>query len=488
MRALLSVIVLLAPPLAPSMAEAQRENYEAVLVGERAAGMGGAFTGLADDASAAYHNPAGLAQIRRRGFSLSASGYSYYSRTARGVISAEDERVDLDQAGVLVYPNETSYVLPLGEHGDLAHTVALSLFVPYGFEWEGVQDLSLDRSFQLETNLFSASDEQVYLVGPSYAMRIGSFHLGVSVFVLHVHADATRSLTATFNEDAALATYRTSSFEYTSGSFFGLTGTAGVLWVPNDYFALGLRMRLPALRIGGSAETFYTESSSFVADDAATMTTSVLELHQDVYANIEGDVNYHVPVSFSLGFSAGVPDRFRISADVRLYLPLDSYELVEGGLVRASPMQRELPGGTVREIDTLIRDPGRRLVVNGAIGFDVRFLHEFFLLGGLFNDMSAVPDEGLADLGQVDMWGASLGVSRRTDSTTFTLGVTGRFGFGETSGIRFERTSEGPAVLDVTSELFQWSLTLFIAGSTVLGDDPEDEPSESPLTEPPPAP
>jgi long-chain fatty acid transport protein len=482
MRVVLTLIVL----VVPSPARAQRENYEAVLVGERAAGMGGAFTGLADDASAAYYNPAGLAQIRRRGFSLSASGYSYYSRTASGVISAEDESVDLEQAGVLVYPNETSYVLPLGEGDDWAHTVALSLFVPYGFDWEGVQDLSLDGSFQLLTNLFAASDEQVYLVGPSYAARFGPVHLGLSVFVLHVHADLTRSVTLTFNEDAALATYRSSSFEYTSGSFFGLTGTAGALWVPNDYFALGLRVRLPALRIGGSAETFYTESSSFVADDPTTMAPSVLELHQDVYANIEGDVQYRVPVSFSLGFSAGIPDRFRISADVRLYLPLDAYELVDGGVVQATPMQRELPGGTVREIDTLIRDPGRRLVVNGAIGFDVRFLDEFFLLGGLFNDMSAVPDEGLADLGQVDLWGASLAVSRRTDSTTFTLGVTGKFGFGETSGLRFERTAEGPAVVDATSELFQWSLTLFIAGSTVLGDDPDAEPSESPLTEPPP--
>ena len=54
-------------------------------VGARALGMGGAFAGLADDASAAYWNPAGLAYLKTNQFMPTHSeefggilGYDFY--------------------------------------------------------------------------------------------------------------------------------------------------------------------------------------------------------------------------------------------------------------------------------------------------------------------------------------------------------------------------------------------------------------------------
>ncbi len=62
MRATLLVIVALGCLLGPGRRDALAQDYEAL--GSRALGMGGAFVAVADDASAVYWNPAGLATGR----------------------------------------------------------------------------------------------------------------------------------------------------------------------------------------------------------------------------------------------------------------------------------------------------------------------------------------------------------------------------------------------------------------------------------------
>src|SRR4051812_44004669 len=55
-----------------STAFAAFSNYNTILIGDRAAGMGGAFTALTEDTgAAAFYNPASI--IRMKGASLSAS-------------------------------------------------------------------------------------------------------------------------------------------------------------------------------------------------------------------------------------------------------------------------------------------------------------------------------------------------------------------------------------------------------------------------------
>lgn len=54
-------------------------HYNNVLVGERAVGLGGAFTALADDASGIYYNPAGIAFAQSN--DISGSGNAYYKKS-----------------------------------------------------------------------------------------------------------------------------------------------------------------------------------------------------------------------------------------------------------------------------------------------------------------------------------------------------------------------------------------------------------------------
>ncbi|HXF58459.1 MAG TPA: PorV/PorQ family protein [Candidatus Saccharimonadales bacterium] len=100
-------LALLAALLAPSPARATRYAGEflRIGVGARALGMGSAFVGLADDGTASYWNPAGLATL-----------------TERQVTAMHAE-----QFGSIVQYDFLSYVMPVGSAGKPRQAISVSL-------------------------------------------------------------------------------------------------------------------------------------------------------------------------------------------------------------------------------------------------------------------------------------------------------------------------------------------------------------------------
>src|SRR3990172_2529925 len=56
---------------------ADEYHYNNILIGDRAAGMAGAYTAISDDPSGLYYNPAGIVFAPRRSFSASVNAYQY---------------------------------------------------------------------------------------------------------------------------------------------------------------------------------------------------------------------------------------------------------------------------------------------------------------------------------------------------------------------------------------------------------------------------
>jgi hypothetical protein len=63
----------------PQATMADQQHYNNVITGERAQGMGGAYSGVSDDASGVYYNPAGLAFAQSN--DISGSANAFYSKT-----------------------------------------------------------------------------------------------------------------------------------------------------------------------------------------------------------------------------------------------------------------------------------------------------------------------------------------------------------------------------------------------------------------------
>ncbi len=67
--------------LLPALARADDAHYQNFLVGERAAGMGGAFTAIANDPSGTYYNPAGLVDLKSGLLSANLNFYSFQQQS-----------------------------------------------------------------------------------------------------------------------------------------------------------------------------------------------------------------------------------------------------------------------------------------------------------------------------------------------------------------------------------------------------------------------
>lgn len=103
---------------APGAAQEERAIDNFAGVGVRAMGMGGAYTGVADDFTAVYWNPAGLAQIRRREVSVAFLRNAKDNRATLGGVSAQAEVSNTRFGSLgLVFPYpvyEGSFVLAAG--------------------------------------------------------------------------------------------------------------------------------------------------------------------------------------------------------------------------------------------------------------------------------------------------------------------------------------------------------------------------------------
>ncbi|MCB1157890.1 MAG: hypothetical protein H7A25_21920 [Leptospiraceae bacterium] len=73
-----------------------------VFVGERASGMGGAYSAISDDPSGAYYNPAGMAFSSDNSFSISANAYSETSKQSKDVFGPGSDYTRTSRA---FYPN-----------------------------------------------------------------------------------------------------------------------------------------------------------------------------------------------------------------------------------------------------------------------------------------------------------------------------------------------------------------------------------------------
>ncbi|MDD4998178.1 MAG: hypothetical protein PHI99_08490, partial [Syntrophales bacterium] len=85
-------------------------HYNNMLIGERAAGMGGAFTALADDTSGMYYNPAGIVHAEEKSLSASVNAYYSLSKKYSGVIAGSD----LKRNYSAIVPNFFGVQQPIG--------------------------------------------------------------------------------------------------------------------------------------------------------------------------------------------------------------------------------------------------------------------------------------------------------------------------------------------------------------------------------------
>lgn len=406
----LTILIALIAASAP--ARADDSNFRPYLIGARAAGMGGAFTALADDGSGPYYNPGGIAFAKRSSLSLSASVYGLVSGTLADALGPGH---DFTYSDLNTFPVSTAVVRKFGDRdtpdGSQNSSIALTVFVPDAFRFD-------DRdTLKAQQNAFFLSDEvQTVWGGLSYARRLGRLGIGVSGFVLL--GSETNFLDVTAAPTAPSATSYETITAREDMSTTGFVGAAGLRYDASDHLRLGLSVFSPSLGTG-TRRSFTRVTISVPTTPPTTPPTT-----QSQIVTITAD-DLHATPALPVRVQAGVA-----WADARWTIAADAVYL--------GP--RSVHDDADRADQGLDRRIVRNAVVNGSLGAELVIADVVPIRLGAFTDLSAsnetqphppgTPDPNATNTDHINRFGGSLSVGYRTEHTATDVGAMVSYGAG----------------------------------------------------------
>jgi hypothetical protein len=221
--------------LAASAADAAKYAGEFMYVGAgaRALGMGGAFCAVADDATAAYWNPAGLARISGRQVQL------MHSERFGGLIR-------YDYLAYAVKHGESALAASLfrTDAGDVANTTNLEWYDTgadgvFGVDGQGVPGDSGNDDFDAESNPEGTEGNGQWDPGEELIYDEGRITWGSAVdYALYL--TWARPVAERLSAGVSAKIIQRSLLDH---SAFGVGIDAGVQWRPSDRFSAGVNIQ-----------------------------------------------------------------------------------------------------------------------------------------------------------------------------------------------------------------------------------------------------
>ena len=385
---------------------AQVENLYPTIIGDRAFGFAGAFTALADDATAGWYNPAGLGYLEKTYINATGNIYGYHETTVKDAIiispaSGGGISKDFDTAETRATPSTVSLARKLGPGA-----VGFGIYVPRQMNTASDLDAGLDyydtifstplRSRILTSNDYSSSS--LYL-GPSYGMKIaGPLSLGASAFFTYMEdVSNTMVQTAFFDQDgnnimSGIGWNRTET-EF-MGLRFALGGKAQ--W---SNFHFGANLHLPTIRISEK-----TKKTDVVMTGSPSSATSQTESFEEDTDNVGRGWN----IATGLGWSSA--KKWAIEIDGTYYIPISDSDISD------------------------------KNVLNLKLGGELSITENMLIRAGLFTDRST-SDDPIQDGPDVDIYGGTAQMTYQSEIPgthvlrSMSVGIGYAKGDGKGSGL-----------------------------------------------------
>jgi long-subunit fatty acid transport protein len=293
------------------LGDALRFSTPGLGTGSRAIGMGGAFLGIANDYSALYWNPAGLAQAEYGEFSF---GLSYLSLKDHSLYtglqtSESDNSTTLNTLG-LVFPvpvSRGSFVLAFGFNRESNFTTAMATELPDGFS-----TIQLRKNFGIG---YAVNGDTVY------ADELGN-NLPYRLYLADTLAGSghwRRFLTQSGRLDSAFAYVWNSPINNHLSVLQKVFEGGGI----NDWSAGGALDIAPNMSLGVTLtyqSGSYKYDGTYKEEDVRDIYSSNRELDPRNFSSleiadaVESDIS---GVSAKIGFMFREPDRFRVGVSIK---------------------------------------------------------------------------------------------------------------------------------------------------------------------------
>ncbi len=341
-------------------------NNRNVLVGERAAMLGGAYTALSEDLSGSYYNPAGLGFVPTPTVSLSANIYSYRHYTR------EDNYGEAELRDFEIVPTAFGFCFNFDPC-----VIALSVYQTDIMRFSVLRSVN-DLAAKIEI------DTQTYLMGPSIGIRLGtSVSIGISVFY---HYFQGRMILA--NENVSGLTNLQQN-QVTSG---GIVPMAGILIKLTDALRTGVRY---------SAETINTNGTNTYAYSNVNFSG------EHVNGNEKGDIR--MPHQIAWGVAWETLNVVTLSFDLIYYFKME-YDAPH------AIMHTKEAGYVYSERAHWDASLGMEFFLSG--GYSLRF--------GFNTNTSAATGDDATE--KINMYGGSIGIGHRANNFTSGLGIGCMYG------------------------------------------------------------
>lgn len=417
--------------LVASVATADDTHYRAVPIGAHAIGLGGAFAGVADDASAAFFNPGGLSLSKNFGL-------------AGGLSINAWERFDLDRAleqedGTATATTKTGRTVPIfigavlkfgpkDKREQKKFALALSVVEPI-FSTTGV--FLKFRAAQLElTDSYRINEsDRATWYGLSFASRLNMKQsIGASLYL------SVRKLNHSEN---GLTLVGGTPLPDDSGGFVGTTSAAnaqslsfkafhfvlrfGWLYRIKPQLQLGVMLQLPGIPLKQTVDTL---SQGFATD---TSDPSIPGITVPYFS--EGKVNARLPLpgELEVGLEYWPAEKVMLAFDASIHGPVRSGRRVA--------TEDPLPvGGLFFDGET-----ARRFIGNVAIGGDFYINKKVMIEAGFFTDLSSAKDipanPERYHAAQINRVGGTLSVGINVAGIALAIGSTVIYGKGDATGV-----------------------------------------------------
>lgn len=203
--------------------------------GERAAGLGGAYTAVADDPSGSYYNPAGIAFAYDNFISISASSYR---ETRKSYVNVFGPGQSYNRTSRSYIPN---FFGAVKSFGDLRF--GFSIVSPANDDYDQADQILFPVSLNRITSFQNDYTERnsTLLVGPSLARALGSkLALGGTLYYVYDSKRITTSQLVSRKDNSYLSTSITDRRRT-----MGLQPVLGLQYMPSDTVSLGFSLRRP---------------------------------------------------------------------------------------------------------------------------------------------------------------------------------------------------------------------------------------------------
>ncbi len=391
-------------------------HYVNMLVGERATGLGGAYTALSDDPSGCFYNPAGIAFAPHSSLSASANAFSLSEKKYKNaVMDTSGRRIDWDQESFSILPNFFGVVRKLGT-GVIGFSYAVTDSIQRRQKQSFNNISSRFADNPIETYSININDnDETYLFGPSYAYRFSnSFSAGATIYLYYRDKENIRNQLIVFEqgEHHLLNSYETETS-------WGYRPSVGIIWEPHGKIAIGLSLSKILVTSSDNEFQEMSRDTTGYSDDDFSNTDAIF------FNRSENTDTDDFPLSVALGVAWFISPKLLFSGDLVYYEDMS----------------------------------GRSEIVNFFLGTEYYLTDSLAVRAGFFSDYSNTPlleDNRVDQIEHVDIYGADLSFTVFRGMSGITIGVSGGWGSGESQIV-----ASSPEIQDVEVK----NMTVYVSAS-----------------------